>query len=74
MHIMALGKSISNMSIEEINRSIDERSKWIKNYLDISFNEHKEVDIEPLREWSNELYALNSARVQRIIDFKKSAY
>lgn len=61
------------MSIEEINSAVQDRSDWIKNYSSISIESGTAVDIEPLRHWSNELYALNSARVQRIADLKSMA-
>ncbi len=70
---MSLGKSISEMSIEEINRAVQDRSDWIENYLSISLEGDTTVDMEPLRHWSNELYALNSARIQRFSELKATA-
>ena len=53
------------MSINEINRAVAERTAWIEQYMETHLAKDEPAEIEPLRHWSNELYALNSARVQK---------
>lgn len=52
---------ILKMDIEDINLAVKQRSEWIE----LALKEKSSVDVEMLRQWSNELYALNSARLQR---------
>ena len=53
---------IMEMNLSDIHSAINERNKWIENTLSSEKNEGS-VDIEKLRHWSNEIYALNSARI-----------
>jgi len=70
---MLFGKSTSNMTIEEINHAVNERSAWIEQYIETSLENSDPVDIETVRQWSNELYALNSLRVHRFLEIQKES-
>lgn len=58
---------ILKMDIEDINLAVKQRSEWIE----LALKEKSSVDVEMLRQWSNELYALNSARLQRVLSEQK---
>lgn len=58
---------ILKMDIEDINLAVKQRSEWIE----LALKEKSSVDVEMLRQWSNELYALNSARLQRVMSEQK---
>ena len=60
------------MSLDEINQAIKDRTDWIETHISVSLNREQSIDIEPLRDWSNELYALNSFRLQRVSQLKDS--
>ena len=73
VNIPSLKKPLSEMSLDEINQAIKDRTDWIENHISASLNGEDSIDIEPLRDWSNELYALNSFRLQRVSQLKDSA-
>ena len=73
MNISSLKKPLSEMSLDEINQAIKDRIDWIETHISVSLNREQSIDIEPLRDWSNELYALNSFRLQRVSQLKDSA-
>lgn len=58
---------ILKMDIEDINLAVNQRSEWIE----LALKEKSSVDVEMLRQWSNEIYALNSARLQRAMSEQK---
>lgn len=58
---------ILKMDIEDINLAVKQRSEWIE----LALKEKSSVDVGMLRQWSNELYALNSARLQRAMAEQK---
>jgi len=62
---MLFFENADKMSIEDLNQEINNLQKSIEHYVNSSLKESKPADIEPLRQWSNELYALNSVRLQR---------
>jgi len=70
---MSLDKAISNMTIEEINHAVNERSAWIEQYIETSLENSDPVNIETVRQWSNEMYALNSLRVHRFLEIQKES-
>jgi hypothetical protein len=61
-----------NMSIDDLNEEINNLQSNIENYSNLSLKEQKQIDIEPLRQWSNELYALNSIRLQKVSNLNSS--
>ena len=73
VNISSLKKPLSEMSLDEINQAIKDRIDWIETHISVSLNREQSIDIEPLRDWSNELYALNSFRLQRVSQLKDSA-
>jgi len=56
----------NKMSIKDLNKEINNLQESIEKHLNLSLEKKMPVDMEPLRQWSNELYALNSLRLQRV--------
>lgn len=69
---MLVLEKANNMSIEDLNKEINNLQQSIEKNLNSSLKEKKPVDIESLRQWSNELYALNSVRLQRATTINSS--
>ena len=61
------------MTIEEINHAVNERSAWIEQYIETALENSDPVNIETVRQWSNEMYALNSMRVHRFLEIQKES-
>jgi len=61
-----------NMSIDDLNEEINNLQKNIEKHLNLPLKEQKQIDMEPLRQWSNELYALNSIRLQKVSNLNSS--
>jgi len=55
----------NKLSLEDLNQEINNLQESIEKHLNSSLKEKTPIDMEPLRQWSNELYALNSLRLQR---------
>jgi len=61
-----------DMSIDDLNEEINNLQKNIEKHLNLPLKEQKQIDMEPLRQWSNELYALNSIRLQKVSNLNSS--
>ena len=61
-----------NMSIDDLNKKINILQQNIENHSNLPLKEQKQIDMEPLRQWSNEIYALNSIRLQKISNLNSS--